>query len=104
QQEVPMKTPSTRRAAHWLRPVVPAAAPPTTGEKRLGRAIVLMQVVILALCAARAGADWSRGSLGIEGGVALVLAGVFCLWLVTEVLRWNRRSRGGARGLRLVHR
>ena len=99
-----MKTRSTRRAAYWLRPVVPAAAPPTTGEKRLGRAIVLMQVVIMALCAARAGADWSRGSLGIEGGIALVLAGVFCLWLVAESIRWIRRSRGAAKGLRLVHR
>jgi hypothetical protein len=99
-----MKTPSTRRGPARLRAVALAAAPPTTSEKRLARAIVLMQVVILALCAARAGADWSRGALGIEGGVALVLAGVFCLWLVAESIRCVRRSRGGARGLRLVHR
>jgi hypothetical protein len=99
-----MKTPSTRRGPARLRAVALAAAPPTGHEKSLARAIVLMQAVVLALCAARVGADWSRGSLGIEGGIALVLAGVFCLWLVTEVLRLTRRSRGGAKGLRLVHR
>jgi hypothetical protein len=99
-----MKTPSTRRAPTRLHGVALAAAPPTAREKTLDRAIVFMQVLILVLCAARAGADWSGGSLGIEGGIALILAGAFCLWLVTEGVRWTRRSRGAARGLRLVHR
>jgi hypothetical protein len=99
-----MKTPSTRGAPVRLRAVVLPAAPPTAREKSLGRAIVFMQVLILALCAARAGADWSRGSLGPEGWVALTLAGLSCLWLVAESIGWLRRSRGGARGLRLVHR
>ena len=99
-----MKAPSTRRAPTRLRAVAVAAAPPTAREKSLGRAIVFMQVLILVLCAARAGADWSRGSLGIEGGIALIFAGAFCLWLVAEGVRWTRRSRGGAKGLRLVHR
>jgi hypothetical protein len=99
-----MKTSSTRRAPVRLRAVVLAAAPPATRERSLDRAIVFMQVLILALCAARAGADWSRGSLAPEGGVALVLAGLFCLWLVAESIGWLRRSRGGAKGLRLVHR
>jgi hypothetical protein len=54
---------------------------------------VLTQLVLLTLCAARAGTDWLHGRSTVEGGVALMLVAVFTIWLVAEAIAGaTRRS------------
>ena len=55
-------------------------------EASLGRGIVLTQLVLVTLCAARVGADWLRGHATIEGGIALALLAAFTMWLVAEAI------------------
>ena len=55
-------------------------------EASLGRGIVLTQLVLVTLCAARVGADWLRGHATIGGGIALALLAAFTMWLVAEAI------------------
>jgi hypothetical protein len=60
-----------------------ATTPPSGAN--LGRAIVLTQLVLVTLCAARAAVDGLRGQGTVEGGVALALLCAFTIWLVAGV-------------------
>jgi hypothetical protein len=66
-------------------PKRPDAARRVSGAS-LGRAIVLTQLVLVTLCAARAGIDWLGGRSTVEGGVALSLVVIFAMWLVAEAI------------------
>jgi hypothetical protein len=67
------------------------ATAPVSGTN-LGRAIVLTQLVLMALCGARVAADWLRGQATIEGGIALLLLCIFTGWLVAEAIGGAARS------------
>jgi hypothetical protein len=77
---------SAFRTPYRSRTLVSSGVTRPVDEAKLGRAIVLTRLVLLALCAARAGADLRGGSLTIEGGVALVLAIAFAMSLVAKAI------------------
>lgn len=58
--------------------------------ENFGAAIALGQICVLALCLARTMADLDRGSLGLEGGVALALALPVAASLGSKALRFTR--------------
>jgi hypothetical protein len=85
---------STRVRGSFPLTVIPGR-PDATGRvsgASLGRAIVLTQVVLVTLCAARAGSDWLHGRSTIEGAVALTLVAVFAMWLVAEAIAGATRG------------
>jgi hypothetical protein len=74
-----------------------ATEPPDETQKT-GRAAILTQLVLLALCAARVAADRMRGPLTIEGSVALGLSVVYATTLVAKAMAWAARGGGPADG------
>lgn len=97
-----MKLRSTFRAPFRFRAVVPAGRPlaaDSAGLARLGRSIVVTQLVLLAWCVARAAADWRRGPLGVEGFIAIALAFAIFISLAAKALGWAAHvGRGHGRG------
>jgi hypothetical protein len=83
---------STLRAPYRLRTIVQSGAAGPVSEARLGRTIVLTQLVLLGLCAARIGADLLRGPLGIEGGIAVALFVALAASLVAKAFAWALRA------------
>jgi hypothetical protein len=67
------------------------ATAPVSGAN-LGRAIVLTQLVLVTLCAARVASAWLRGQVTVEGVVALALLCAFTTWLVAGAA--GRTTRG----------
>jgi hypothetical protein len=65
--------------------------------EQLAPLIALAELLWLDLCVFRIGADMLRGSLSVEGGLALALAILLALSLLRGWLR--SRRRGGARSL-----
>lgn len=59
------------------------------GEAKLGQTMALAQVVLLALSAARVGADAIRGPLSIEGLTALALVFVLAMSLFDKAIKWT---------------
>jgi hypothetical protein len=68
------------------RTVVPSGAGAHVSEAGLRQGAAWTQLVLLALCAARAGIDLHNGRVTIEGDVALALLIVFTVWLAVELL------------------
>lgn len=86
---------SSTKARGFCRLTVIPKRPDATrrvSEASLGRAIVLTQLALVALCAARAGTDWVHGRSTIEGGVAFTLVVIFAAWLVAEAIAGATRS------------
>jgi hypothetical protein len=79
---------SAFRTPYRTRIIVSSGATGPVGEAKLGRAIVVTQLVLFALCVARAAADLRRGPPTIEGGVALVLAIAFAMSLIAKAIDW----------------
>ena len=70
------------------------AADPTVWEQ-LAAPIALTQLLVLDLCVVRTAADLLRGSMSIEGGIALALAVTLVVSLVRAWLRSRRRRVRG---------
>jgi len=68
----------------------PGASAPTVREQFAGL-IALAQLLWLDLCVVRTAADVRRGSLSVEGALALALAVVLAVSLVRGWLRSRRR-------------
>src|ERR1019366_2745775 len=83
------------RVPYGSTPIVRSGATAPLSGKKLGRAIVLNQLVLMTLCGARSAVDWLHGQATIEGGVALALFCAFTMWLITEAIGGG--GRGGAR-------
>jgi hypothetical protein len=91
-----MKVRSTRRTPYREMEIVRSAPNGRSEEARLGRALALSQLALLALCAARVGTDLLRGKWSIEGGgVALALLVVLALSLDAKAIA--RAIRDAAR-------
>jgi hypothetical protein len=58
---------------------------------RLGRTIVVTQLVLSGLCAARVGSDVQRGPLTPEGILALALLVALATWLLAKSIAWAIR-------------
>ncbi len=64
-------------------------AAPGLPLENFSAAIALGQICVLALCLARTAADLDRGSLGLEGGVALALVLTVAAALWGKALRFT---------------
>lgn len=81
-----MKLARTPRTLGHSRAVVRVATAPMD-EATLGQTMALAQVVLLALSAARVGADAIRGPLSIEGLMALALVFVLAMSLFDKAVQ-----------------
>jgi hypothetical protein len=98
-EEVVMKLTQALRTPYRARNIVRAG--PTAGmdEASIDRGVVLTQLALLALCAARAGADVVDRVRTIEGGLAFALAAILSMSLAVRIVR--QAARGPTRGRRL---
>jgi hypothetical protein len=80
------------RVPYGSTPIVRSGATAPLSGTNLGRAIVLTQLVLMALCGARVATDWLRGQATIEGCVALALFCAFTIWLIGEAIGGATRS------------
>jgi hypothetical protein len=64
-------------------------------ESALDRALMVTQLVLIALCVARAGGDFLHGPRTIEGGVAAALFVVLATWLGAKAIgkAWRATTR-----------
>jgi hypothetical protein len=81
-----MKFTKVLRTPCRCRTIVPSSAIGRLTEVGLGRAIVLIRLVLVTLCAARAATDWLHGRATPEGDVALMLVVAFTMWLTAEAI------------------
>ena len=79
-----MQTTSTLRTPYHSRVIVPSSATGPIDEGKLHEGIVLTQLGLLALCAARVATDSARGPLGVEGVIALALLVVLAASLIAK--------------------
>jgi hypothetical protein len=93
-----MKFTTAYRVPYGSTPIVRTGATAPLSGKKLGRAIVLAQLVLMTLCGARGAADWLHGQATIEGGVALALFCAFTMWLIAEAIGGATRTATSPQG------
>jgi hypothetical protein len=82
-----MRLTSFLASSHRSRARTPPSRAEAVEDTRLGRAIVLAQVILLAWCGARAASDWLRGPLSFEGTAAIALVALFVVSVPWRVIR-----------------
>jgi hypothetical protein len=87
-----MRFTTAYRVPYGSTAILTSGATAPVGGANLGRAIVLAQLVLVTLCAARAAVDGLRGPVTVEGVVALALLGAFTIWLAAGAA--GRTPRG----------
>ena len=80
---------SALETQYRARTVVRSGAPERMDEGKLNGAIVLTQLALLGLCAARVESDRLRGPLSIEGSIALVILTILAMWLAAKAIAWT---------------
>lgn len=55
-------------------------------DATLRQAMVWARMVVVALCAARAAADWGDAKVSVEGSLALALLVAVTMWIAIEAL------------------
>jgi hypothetical protein len=72
--------------SHCSRAHVRSGAADSGHGEPFGPVIVLTQLLVLDFCVVRTAADFMRGSMSIEGGVALALAVILAASLVRRLV------------------
>src|SRR5579872_4955874 len=98
-----MKLTSSFGAPFRFRAVVASADAPLPHLAGLDRSIVVSQLVIVALCVARAAVDFRLGPLGLEGRVAATVACVIVASLIVKLLSFSTSASFGVRDPRPAH-
>ena len=94
-----MKRMSALRTPYRSRSIVSSGSTSQMEEAALDRAVVVTQLVLIALCVARAGSDVLHGPRTIEGGVAAALFVVLATWLVAKAIGKTWRAATRKRGV-----
>jgi hypothetical protein len=94
-----MKLIAACRTPYHVRAIARSAATGPISDAKLGRAIVLTQIVLLVLSVARVAADDRQSPPSVEGIIALVVVVSLVGSLAAKAIHWatrqNPKDRGG---------